>query len=279
MHPPELQWRRYRAGYCTHPECMVRSGGTLAASAYPALVFRITHPLHGHVLFDTGYSRHFIDATARFPDSMYRMVTPVHQEQVEAIHGQLQAEGIDPDSIVAIFLSHLHGDHVGGLHDFPRARLWCAKSAYDDMRARSRLSALRVGLLPSLLPGDFERRCSWLEQIPQTTLSGALGAFGAAHDLFGDGSLLAVPLPGHAVGHHGLLFHDADGAVFLVGDASWSSRALREGAPPPRFTTGWLGDTTRYRATFDRLRDLLRDAPQVRVVPSHCPEWRPQAQP
>jgi len=38
----------------------------------------LRHPHHGIVLFDTGYSPHFMAATARFPQSLYRRVTPVH---------------------------------------------------------------------------------------------------------------------------------------------------------------------------------------------------------
>lgn len=277
MPPPELEWRRYRAGYCTHPECMVRRGGALAAHDFPALVFRITHPVHGHVLFDTGYSQHFMAATAHFPDALYRAVTPVHLAPDESLRAQLRGEGIAADEVAGVFLSHLHGDHIGGLPDFPRARLWCARAAYADLHARSRLSALRVGLLPSLLPDDFEQRCAWIEDVPTTGLPTGLRAFGEGHDLFGDGSLLAVALPGHAAGHHGLLFRDVDGLVFLVGDASWSSRALREHTPPPRLTTGWLGDTRLYLETFSCLHALMRDTPDVRVVPSHCTEWLPHA--
>lgn len=270
-----LEWTRYAVGECRHPECMVRRDRGPASQRFPALVFRITHPLHGQVLFDTGYSRHFLDATAALPERLYRVVTPVRLQAAEAMRDQLAREGIPAGHIAHIFLSHLHGDHVGGLPDFPAARAWCARAAIDDLRARGRLSALRVGLLPALLGDGFESRCIWIEDVPMLPLPRELSAFGDGHDLFGDGSLLAVALPGHAAGHYGLAFNDGDGLVFLVADASWSTQALRDAVPPPAITTGWLGDTTTYRGTFARLHALVRDAPQVRVVPSHCPEWLP----
>jgi glyoxylase-like metal-dependent hydrolase (beta-lactamase superfamily II) len=83
-------------------------------------------------------------------------------------------------------------------------------------------------------------------------------------------------LPGHAAGHYGLLFHDIDGPVFLIADASWSSRAVREGLAPPAFVTGWLGDTALYRQTIAHLHALTKDAPRLRLVPAHCSEWRPR---
>ena len=43
--------------------------------------------------------------------------------------------------------------------------------------------------------------------------------------------------------------------------------------------TAWLGDTDAYRATLAMLHVLQRDAPEVRIVPAHCREWRRGAHP
>ena len=274
MSPP-LEWKRYSVGACIHPGCMVRRDAGIARERFPALAFRIIHPRHGDLLFDTGYSPRFMQATARFPERLYRAVTPVTLGAGDSLREQLQCDGVDPDAVAGIFLSHLHGDHVGGVPDFPAARLWCARAAIDDLRARGRWSALRIGLLPALLGDRVEARCTWIESCATHPLPAELHAFGTGHDLLGDGSLLAVALPGHAAGQHGLVFRDRDGLVCLVADAAWSSQALRDGALPPAITTRWLGDTRVYRDTFERLRRVLLDAPQVRVVPSHCLEWQP----
>lgn len=271
-----VDWRAYDVGHCLHPECMVRRGGALAARRFPSLAFRLRHPAFGDVLFDTGYSHHFFDATRRFPERLYRMATPVHLGERQCLRAQLEAEGIAARDIAGIVLSHLHGDHVGGLLDFPDAPLWCARAAWHDLAARGRWSALRIGLLPALLGTDFGSRCRWIEALPRVAPPETLTGFGDGHDLLGDGSLIAVPLPGHAAGHCGLAFRDRDGWVFLVGDAAWSSSALRDRALPPRFTTGWLGDTGAYRDTFLRLSALMQAQPGLRLVPSHCLEWCPR---
>lgn len=272
-----MRWTRYEVGHCSHPECVVRRGGRWATRQFPSLAFRLRHPRFGELLFDTGYSARFMAATQTFPERLYRIVTPVRLHDAECLHAQLATEGIATRDIRGIVLSHLHGDHVGGVLDFPDAPLWCARAAHHDLRARGRLSALRIGLLPALLGDGFAARCSWIEACPQRPLPDALRSFGEGHDLLGDGSLLAVWLPGHAAGHFGVVFDDGDGMVFLIGDAAWSSAALRDRAPPPSLTTAWLGRTDIYRATFERLCDLVRDEPNVRVVPSHCSEWSPQA--
>ena len=172
-------------------------------------------------------------------------------------------------------LAHLHGDHLGGLRDCPGVPVWCARGALDDLRRRNRLSALRIGLLPRLLGSGFEQRCQWIEQAPALPLPSAFAAFGTGHDLLGDGSLLAVALPGHAEGHYGLLFRDAVGWVFLIADAAWSLPALRDGVPPPLLTTAGLGDSDAYRRTFAALHALARQAEgTLRIVPSHCTQWQ-----
>ncbi|WP_237642514.1 MBL fold metallo-hydrolase [Stenotrophomonas panacihumi] len=271
-----LDWRLYEAGHCRHPELATRRGGSLRTCTFPALVSLLRHPRHGWILFDTGYSAHFLRATRAFPERLYRMVTPVHLQEGESLVAQLARDGIGPRDIAWVVVSHLHGDHIGGLADFPHARIACAREAWDDLHARPRLDALRLGLLPGLVAGVAPRSLQWFEDLPAGSPPAPLQGFGRSFDLFGDGSLLLVPLPGHAAGHYGALFEAAGGPVFLVADASWSSQAIRDNVPPPAVVTGWLGDTAAWRDTLARLHALHHAWPALRLVPSHCHEWRPQ---
>ncbi|MBB6241816.1 MBL fold metallo-hydrolase [Rhodanobacter sp. MP1X3] len=269
-----IEWHIYEAGYCTHAECATRRGAPLAVARFPALTFFLDHPQWGNILFDTGYSEHFLHATRHLPERLYRTVTPVQLQDSGSLRSQLTCAGLSPLDIKHIVLSHFHGDHVGGLLDFPEAALICSRAAWEDLCSRTRLGSLRVGLLPKLLPDDFLERVSWIEDAPLRDLPPELIEFGRGHDLFGDASMLAVSLPGHAAGHYGLLFEDAKGkSIFLVADAAWSSQAIREGVPPPSLVTGWLGDTRVYRDTLQRLHRLAVNAPEIRILPSHCNEW------
>lgn len=270
-----LEWRLYEAGYCQHPELATRSGGSLKSCEFPALVALLKHPLHGWILFDTGYSEHFLKATDRFPERLYRMVTPVQITPQHSLAAQLRQDGIAPEDIAWIVLSHLHGDHVGGLSDFPHARVACARDAVEDLRSRSRIDALRLGLLPALIDGVAPEAWTWFEDLPRDKLPAPYGAFNDAYDLFGDGSLRLLALPGHAAGHYGALFNDAQGPVFLIADASWSTQSIRDNTPPPMLVTGWLGNTTQWRQTLANLHNLHTALPDLKIVPSHCREWRP----
>ena len=227
------------------------------------------------MLFDTGYGEAFMRATQRWPEALYRVVTPVRFTPQQAVVAQLHRRGIEPTAIRTILLSHLHGDHVGGLHDFPAAEVWCAHAAWQDMQARSRLSALSRGLLPELLATPAARHMRHFEQGATVRLPNEFAPFGQGHDLFGDGSLFAVPLPGHAPGHFGVCFRHGRRWVFLVGDAAWSTRAIAENLPPPAWATAMLGDTRAYRATLADLHALSARHSGVMLVPAHCRTLRP----
>jgi glyoxylase-like metal-dependent hydrolase (beta-lactamase superfamily II) len=148
--------------------------------------------------------------------------------------------------------------------------VYATRTAWTSVRGRSRTSALSCGFLPALVPNDIEDRLSFVEDAGAIALGGAFAPFGAARDLFGDRSILAVGLPGHAVGHIGLAVLDAPrGPWFFVGDAAWSSAAIRDARPPPRITTALLGNTRAYRTTLRDLGALARADPSLRIVPAH----------
>jgi glyoxylase-like metal-dependent hydrolase (beta-lactamase superfamily II) len=271
----ELDWRLFETGHCWHPEASSRQGASWRPCEFPALICLLRHPRAGWILFDTGYGQAFADATRGLPESLYRRVTPVSWRPQQSAVAQLRACGIEPADVAHVLVSHFHGDHVGGLPDFGSSRIWCARAAWTDLHGRSRLSALTAGLLPALTPRSYEQRLSFFDDAPQTDLPEALTPFRSAFDLFGDGSLYAVALPGHAAGHFGVCFRSAGGWVFLVADAAWSTRAIEGNEPPPRWATALLGDTLKYRATLESLHTLASRRSGVILVPAHCRKFRP----
>jgi len=252
---------------------MTREGASWRSVEFPALVALILHPDAGPILFDTGYDPAFFAATEAFPERLYRWTTPVDFRPEEAVAEQLPRFGVRPDDVTAIVISHFHGDHVAGLHRFPKAVLHCARAGAEQLVQGNRLSRVRKGLLSGLAPVDLTDRAVWFEDRPRVALPSDLAPFETGADLLGDGSLIAVPLPGHCPGHWGLLVRQDDGQMrFLIGDAAWSSGAVRDDAPPPRLTTGLLGDTEACRRTLHDLHCLWHRNPDIAVTPSHCGE-------
>jgi len=261
-----------QAGFCRHCEAMTLRGGTWRPAVFPALAGLILHD-SGPVLFDTGYDPAFFEATKPFPQRLYRWLTPPVMTPQTTVAAQLGRFNLRPEDIRCVILSHFHADHIAGLGQFPRARVICSRAGLQAARRGSAWSALRGGVLRALIPADLDGRARFFEDCAAETLPRDFVPFEEAADVFGDGALLAVRLPGHAPGQFGLALRAATGQLhFLSADAAWSSRAIRENRPPPRLTTALLGGTEDYRATLNRLHQLAARNPLVMITPSHCAE-------
>ena len=276
-HFPRVALTVLRVGHCTHPECLAIRGGAWRTGTFPALVGLIRHPDAGALLFDTGYSAHFLRATDGLPERLYRWTTPVTLPERECLQSQLARHGLALHEIRGVFASHLHADHIAGLRDLPRARIWCADAARRFARDSGRIARLRRATLTALLPEDFDTRAIAIETLSPTPLPHAWRALGDGFDLLGDGSLRAVPLPGHARGHHGLLLrHEDDREYLLAGDATWRIDGGRDGSGRDARASAWpvrllADDWAAQHATLRRLRraiDAIGDGGCV--LPSHC---------
>lgn len=260
-------------GSCRHPERMTIRDGRWRPIDFPAVAMLIVHPEEGPILFDTGYDPAFLTATDPFPERLYRWATPVALAPARDAASQCAALGFDPADIRHLILSHFHADHIAGTHRFANARIHCARAGLADAGRGGRFASTRRGILRGLIPPDFADRATFFEDRPPVPLPPELAPFAHGADLLGDGSLLAVELPGHCPGHWGLVLRDARwGLHFLVADAAWSLDAIRRNVPPPAMTTAFLGHTRRVRGTLDALHRLWRRNPEIRLTPCHCAE-------
>lgn len=258
-------------GHCRHCERVTRAGGSWRPISFPSISVLIIHPLHGAILYDTGYADHFMSATERFPERLYRWVTPVAMERGAQLASQLAVHGLRLSDIRWCLISHFHADHIAGLRDLTQARFICMQEDFEQIRAMSRITGLRKGLLPALLPGDFESRLSFANDHAQRPLPAGWTEFGLGHDLFGDGSLMALALPGHAPRQMGVLLRDAqDRDVLLCADACWSRQAWQALQMPMGIARLVMHEWREYRHTIERLHRLSIAHPELLILPSHC---------
>jgi len=258
-----------KVGHCNHPECVAMRGGRKSSIEFPALVGLMEHPQHGLMLYDTGYSKHFWEATRSFPECLYRMVTPPMLPPEEELLSQLGERNIHADQIHTIFISHFHGDHVAGLRDFPNARFISSREEYEEMRGKDRVTQLRNAYLAGLLPENFDERVTYAETRP--VIATGLAGFEEGYDLLGDASVMGIPLPGHTRSHLGLLFTDElERRIFLIGDACWKMEALEGKRLPSKIASFLFADNQSYEETFHRLAHLHAADPSVTILPSHC---------
>jgi nucleoside-diphosphate-sugar epimerase/glyoxylase-like metal-dependent hydrolase (beta-lactamase superfamily II) len=264
-----VRLRLFGTGLTRHSKHYVQRGAGRVKIAFHAAFAVIEHPEEGVTLFDTGYAPRFFEAASRFPYSLYARATRVETADHLSAVRTLGRLGIGAGEVRRVIISHFHADHVCGLKDFPRADFVVSGRAWEAVRGKRGLAAVRRGFLPDLLPADFADRVRPVEHFHDP----GMGPFAAAHDLFGDGSVRLFDLPGHAVGQIGALVQTGpDERKFLVADAVWTSEALRAGAMPHPITRVFLASFRELRATLGVLGEFRRRYPDVEIIPTHCPE-------
>jgi N-acyl homoserine lactone hydrolase len=164
----------------------------------PVSCVLLRHP-QGNVLFDTGcHPDTMVDAAPRW-GSMARALIPIGRPEDNVIDS-LAALGLVPDDIDVVVNSHFHPDHCGCNCFFRRATVFCHIRELEAARAAG---AVEQGYLPT----------EWDHPMLMRTID-------VANDIFGDGRITLLPLPGHTPGTIGALITlDRDGAFLLTADA------------------------------------------------------------
>lgn len=115
---------------------------------------------------------------------------------------QLAELGVKPGQIGMIGISHYHYDHIGQAASFPAATLMIGKGDFDALSATPPTGGANPTALKNWIGGPGK-------SVP---VSGD-------KDVFGDGSVTMIDMPGHTPGHHGLLVRlGKTGNVLLTGD-------------------------------------------------------------
>lgn len=260
----------FQAGYCTAPEHLLQQGGRHIDVKLPALFALIEHPAAGYILFDTGYSHRFYRETERGWNRLYGKMTPVTLQEEDEAQAQLAAHGIGVNEVETIIVSHFHADHVGALRDFPKATFHYLAEGWEVLRGKKGFGAVRRAFLPGLLPADFEARGVAYPSVHETPLPPELAPFTHGLDLFGDETIWAVSLPGHAVGQMGLVARTAAGLYFLIADACWQSIAYQAYKLPSRLAYLLFPYPRLYDLTLQHLHRLWQRQTGVHIIPSHC---------
>ena len=205
-------------------EALMLRGGGWTRTAVKVRWGLFDHPVHGPVAIDTGYGPSVTTAPARsLALRIYATLFGPRLHDAGTIEAVLARRGLTPQDVRLIIVTHFHADHVGELKRFPNARFVTDLTAWRRIRANPTWANLRHGIFTELVPSDFEARAVDLAALP---LSPAPLGLPDGRDLFGDGSVLAIPLPGHADGHFGVCFPREAPPLLYAADTQWLLDAL-----------------------------------------------------
>jgi len=224
------------------------------------------HPRIGPVLIDTGYSDRVTSGTRSLDLRLY--CAGLRPQLIEG--GQLGAflreQGLRVEDISAVILTHFHADHISAARELVNAQFYACGQAYAELERSSHLKRILHGVFLDLLPDDFAERLTAFEESP--TADGPYG-LGPCFDLFEDGSVLIVPLPGHAIGHVGVAFPGAETPLLYAADAEWLRGALDPGRSG--LAAGLIGHD-REASKASNAKALAFEQAGGRVVLCHDPE-------
>ncbi len=262
-----VQFQLKAAGFCWAAQHHAMRGAARKDIKFYATYGIIRHPKHGVILFDTGYATRFFDYTSKYPYKLYQHLTKVKINEAENVVNQLKADGIEANEVTYIIISHFHADHIAGLKDFPNSTFICNRTAYEAIKGKSGLAAMKYGFVPAFLPDDFENRLQLVNIETGTYVDKDLGKL---VDLFGDGSILLCDLDGHAVGQMGAILNTAEGIVFLVADACWLEETYKEGKMPHFITRLLFNSWTNFVKNVNKIRNYHQNNPETLIIPCHC---------
>lgn len=230
---------------------VVLLGGGEERVTVPAPSFLIEHA-EGLLLFDAGLA----SEAAGDPTTAYGPLATMfdmHFPEDYRLDRQIASLGFRTADVRRVVLSHAHFDHTGGLQHFPHAEgfvgageLRYAHNADNHTAAFFRNQDLEAAA-----------RIRWHE-LPA----------GYDHDVFGDGSVTLLSLPGHTPGSLGLQLRFGGRTLVLTGDAAH----LRESVDS---TVGMPFDADVVHK-LDSLRKLklLGTRPDTTVWVNHDPrDW------
>jgi glyoxylase-like metal-dependent hydrolase (beta-lactamase superfamily II) len=226
------------------------------ADPVPIYAFAIEHPV-GVIVVDTGETARTTDPDY-FPrwHPFFRYGLREWVAPEEEIGPQLQRLGIAAGDVRRVVLTHMHTDHAGGLHHFPRNEILVSR---EDVDIASGVAGRLRGYPNRRFPRWFDPTIVQLAPVPY-------GPFPSSLPLTEAGDVTIVPLPGHTPGHIGVVVEDGDHAVLLAGDSSYTEDLMLQG-----IVDGPSPDDAVAQRTHARIRDFAARTPTVYLV-AHDPD-------
>src|SRR5450631_891180 len=229
----------------------------------PINVYIIEHR-EGLVLFDTGQDR----ASVTEPDYFPRGLTGLLYDRLakfdigpdQTLTAGLDRLGYCTGDVHTVAISHLHQDHIGGLPELAGANIVISDQEWQTLNKP--MPEARGFLRSHIdLPG-----LHWLRIEAEPLADPTLAPFTNGHDLFGDGSIVLLPTPGHTPGSQSMLVRRPGRApLLLVGDLTYDVSLLTAGKLPG------VGSKRRLRNVTTMVNTLRAAHRDLVILPAHDP--------
>jgi N-acyl homoserine lactone hydrolase len=213
--------------------------------------YAIHHPRLGTFLVDSGVQRDILGDRSIVGGLVGHFM---HKERMKVVQDTATWLAKQPSAPAGVFLTHLHLDHVLGLPDVPAHTPVYVGPGETD----------RHHVMNAFVQGTTDRALA-NHELRALRFGSAPGGALAVLDVFGDGSLFALHVPGHTEGSVAFVARTAAGSVLLTGDACHTAWGWQNGVEPGTFSE----DRPRSVVSLSALRALVQRHPGTVVHPGH----------
>jgi len=214
----------------------------------------VRHP-RGNLMFDAGFG-HRVDQHVAMLGALMRALT--EYSKGTAVGMQLTAQGVPLDDLAGVVLTHAHWDHVSGLETLPGVPVWVTAAERNFIENGGEITAL-IRSFKGVRYKEYS-----------ITGDPYLG-FPNSYDVWGDGSIVLVPAPGHTPGSVIAFLALPSGTRYaLLGDLVWQMEGIELPAERPWLARQLIGEDTRaVRESIGRMAAIHHRFPEMVMVPAH----------
>jgi len=247
-------------GYAKTSEAFVFRGGNLFKTRKLSHVsILIQHP-KGTFVFDTGLGS---EINGQFHDHFSCIDRQLFKfTKLLSLKETLIKNRFSPDSIDFIIPTHLHFDHASGIEDFPNATVRTTKEEYDYAFSKE---ASTPAFIKEQYDADFIN-CKFMDF--STT---DYEIFKESYDIFNDGTVILVKLPGHTKGSIGMFVNlKSDTRYFFTGDLTWAAEAFSIPAEKHAIPRNKVDvNREKVKETIVMIHHLIQNKNRIILIPAH----------
>lgn len=222
----------------------------------PVSVYLIEHP-KGRILIDTGWHTEVRNKQVKRKFG-FLPISFANLPEGQAVNEQLATLGYETSDIDYVFITHMDGDHIGGIKLVKDAKnIMVSEPEWNDSKKKRYFFRYKSASWDGVEIQTFQYAKS------------KLGPVGRSFDVFGDGTIQLVSTPGHSNGLFTALIKGEEDTVAIIGDTGYMEKSWEKMILP-----GLTVDKNAAKHSLEWVKKLSKEG--VTILATHDPKVTPR---